>query len=102
MIFTHRDDVADQAKWAKAIACERWIHKDDLDAGPEVEKQITGIDEISIRENLKLIPTPGHTKGSIVAILGNQNCIIFNFQFTVYYLSFHCILLHVVIITIYS
>ena len=78
MILTHRDDVADHAKWAKALSCERWIHKDDLDAAPEVEKQITGIDEISIRESLRLIPTPGHSKGSIVAVLGNQNCIIFS------------------------
>ena len=69
MILTHRDDVADHAKWAKALGCERWIHKDDLDAAPEVEKQITGMDEISIRETFKLIPTPGHSKGSIYCCL---------------------------------
>ncbi len=78
MILTHRDDVADHGKWAKALKCERWIHKYDLDAAPEVEKQITGTDELQLRDNLKLIPTPGHTKGSIVIVLGAQKQILFS------------------------
>ncbi len=78
IVLTHRDDVADHTNWAKAFNCERWIHQDDADAAPEAEKQVIGIDVLALRKNLKLIPTPGHTKGSMVAVLGDQQQILFS------------------------
>ncbi|WP_269622666.1 MBL fold metallo-hydrolase [Prochlorococcus marinus] len=78
MVLTHRDDVADHAKWSKAFKCERWIHKDDMDAAPESENQLIGMDLISIGNQITLIPVPGHTKGSIVAVLGDQKQILFS------------------------
>ena len=27
MVLSHRDDVCDHAKWAKALGCQRIIHK---------------------------------------------------------------------------
>ena len=78
IVLTHRDDVADHANWAKAFNCERWIHQNDADAAPEAEKQVIGLDVLALRKSLTLIPTPGHTKGSMVALLGDQKQILFS------------------------
>ncbi len=78
MFLTHRDDVADHALWAKAFNCERWIHKEDADAAPEAEKLVLGIDPLLIGKTLKLIPSPGHTAGSIVILLGEHRQILFS------------------------
>ncbi len=78
MVLTHRDDVADHADWAKAFNCERWIHKYDADAAAESEKKVIGLDAIHLGKQLKLIPVPGHTKGSMVAVLGDKQQILFS------------------------
>lgn len=78
IVLTHRDDVADHNDWAKAFNCERWIHKNDADAAPEAEKQIIGLEEIFLEKEIKLIPSPGHTKGSIVVVLGDKKQIVFS------------------------
>ncbi len=78
IVLTHRDDVADHANWAKAFNCARWIHQDDADAAPEAEKRVKGLDALPLGEHLTLMPTPGHTKGSMVAVLGDQQQILFS------------------------
>ncbi|WP_320674106.1 MBL fold metallo-hydrolase [Prochlorococcus sp. MIT 1341] len=78
IVLTHRDDVADHAYWAKAFNCERWIHQNDADAAPEAEKKVIGLADLPLGKNLSLIPTPGHTKGSMVALLGDQKQILFS------------------------
>ncbi|KGG14916.1 MULTISPECIES: MBL fold metallo-hydrolase [unclassified Prochlorococcus] len=78
MILTHRDDVADHAQWSQSLRCERWIHEDDLDAAPDVENTLIGMRTLSLRQYLKLIPTPGHTQGSIVILLDDQQQILFS------------------------
>ncbi len=79
MLLTHRDDVADHAHWAKALGCKRWIHKNDSDAAPTVENLVIGSAAgIRIRESLQLIPTPGHTEGSMVVLLGEHRQILFS------------------------
>ncbi len=78
MVLTHRDDVADHSHWAKAFNCKRWIHIDDKEAAPEAEIQISGEGVVQIDQNVQIIPTPGHTKGSMVILLGNQKQILFS------------------------
>ncbi len=78
IVLTHSDDVADHSNWAKAFNATRWIHQYDADAAPEAEKQVIGLDVLPIGKSLKLIPTPGHTKGSMVAVLGDQQQILFS------------------------
>ncbi len=78
ILLTHRDDVADHAHWAKAFACERWIHQNDADAAPESERIIQGIKSVNLDKSLKIIPTPGHTEGSMVMVLGRQEQILFS------------------------
>ena len=78
MILTHKDDVADHSHWSKALNCERWIHKNDAAAAPQAEKLISKMDSPSLVGNLKLIPTPGHTQGSIVVLIGEKSQILFS------------------------
>ena len=70
MVMTHRDDVADHQLWAEAFGCPRWIHHADRDAAPGAERCPEGRDPVWLQEDFQLIPTPGHTAGSMVAVLG--------------------------------
>ena len=78
IVLTHRDDVADHARWASALGCERWIHAADADAAPQAEYLITGEDALAIAEGFQLIPTPGHTEGSLCALLGDARAVLFS------------------------
>ena len=78
IVLTHRDDVADHAKWAQAFGCERWIHSADADAAPEAERLIDGDDAMRIGSDLTLIPTPGHTAGSLCVQLGQSRSVLFS------------------------
>jgi glyoxylase-like metal-dependent hydrolase (beta-lactamase superfamily II)/ferredoxin len=65
IFLTHRDDVADQAKWAERFGASRIIHASDR--GPstrDVERAIEGDAPVAIAPDLTVIPTPGHTRGS--------------------------------------
>ncbi len=72
MLLTHRDDVADHARWAERFGCPRWIHRADADAAPGAEQLVEGQAPVLLDPGLRLIPTPGHTAGSMVALLGEQ------------------------------
>jgi glyoxylase-like metal-dependent hydrolase (beta-lactamase superfamily II)/ferredoxin len=61
MFLTHRDDIADHAKWAAKFGCKRIIHADDA-RGMEAEMKIRAKHEIA--PGLIVYPTPGHTRGS--------------------------------------
>ena len=63
MFLTHRDDVADHAKFRERFGCERVIHADDADAA-ETERTIAGTDAVRLAHDLVVVPTPGHTEGS--------------------------------------
>jgi glyoxylase-like metal-dependent hydrolase (beta-lactamase superfamily II)/ferredoxin len=78
IVLTHRDDVADHAQWARAFGCERWIHAADADAAPEAERLIEGDDVVGIGSDLSLIPTPGHTAGSLCLQLGQSRSVLFS------------------------
>lgn len=70
IVLTHRDDVADQAHWASHFGCPRWIHRADADAAPGAEHLVEGRAPVEGPPGLRLVPTPGHTEGSMVAVLG--------------------------------
>jgi glyoxylase-like metal-dependent hydrolase (beta-lactamase superfamily II) len=72
MVLSHRDDVADHGRWAAAFGCPRWIHAADADAAPGAEQLLRGEQEVALDPDLLLIPTPGHTAGSLVALLGGE------------------------------
>ena len=78
IVLTHRDDVADHARWARAFGAERWIHGADAEAAPEAEQRMEGEAPRLIGDGLRLIPTPGHTAGSMCLQLGEQRAVLFS------------------------
>lgn len=73
MFLTHRDDVADHERWALATGCRRVMHKDDVSHGTRaVEQQIGGRDPVPLEDDLLVIPTPGHTRGSACLLFAER------------------------------
>jgi glyoxylase-like metal-dependent hydrolase (beta-lactamase superfamily II)/ferredoxin len=69
MFLTHRDDVADHALYAGRFRCTRVLHTRDLGSETrEVERRLEGDDPVPLAEDLIAIPTPGHTRGSMVLL----------------------------------
>ncbi len=65
MFLTHRDDVADHARWRDALGCERVLHARDVGAGTrDVERRLEGDDPVPLGRGLVAVPVPGHTAGS--------------------------------------
>jgi len=63
IFLTHRDDVADAAKYAGRFGAERVIHRLELSAQPGAERVIDGDTAIKLAPGFLAIPTPGHTRG---------------------------------------
>ena len=66
MFLTHRDDVADPQRFHDHFGCERIMHAADI--GPatrNIETPIEGTEPIHLDGDVTLIPTPGHTRGSV-------------------------------------
>jgi glyoxylase-like metal-dependent hydrolase (beta-lactamase superfamily II)/ferredoxin len=68
--LTHRDDVADADRWAERFGARVWIHADDRVAAPYATDVLTG--EQAIQPGFVAVPTPGHTKGSVVFLLDDR------------------------------
>jgi glyoxylase-like metal-dependent hydrolase (beta-lactamase superfamily II)/ferredoxin len=65
MFLTHRDDVADHARFHQQLGCERILHADDVSGRTrEVEHQIEGTAPHALAPDLLALPVPGHTRGS--------------------------------------
>ena len=63
IFLTHRDDVADAAKYAARFGAERIIHRLELSAQPDAERVIDGVEDVELAQEFRAIPTPGHTRG---------------------------------------
>ena len=68
MFLTHRDDVASHEAYRERFACERIIHRADARA-IHAERIVDGTDPIDVAPDLRLVPVPGHTRGSMVLIV---------------------------------
>jgi glyoxylase-like metal-dependent hydrolase (beta-lactamase superfamily II)/ferredoxin len=65
MFLTHRDDVADHAKFRAHFGCERILHRADVTRGTrDAEIQPEGTNPVELDDEITLIPVPGHTAGS--------------------------------------
>lgn len=65
MFLTHRDDVADHRLFRERFGCDRILHQADLTRDTRgVEVILEGNEEIPLADDLLVIPTPGHTRGS--------------------------------------
>ena len=63
IFLTHRDDVADAAKYAERFGATRIIHRLELAAQPDAERVVEGFDPVELAPGFLAIPTPGHTRG---------------------------------------
>jgi glyoxylase-like metal-dependent hydrolase (beta-lactamase superfamily II)/ferredoxin len=72
ILLSHRDDVADQAAWAKRFGAERWIHSADAAAASEAEHRFAGSERVQLDDDLLVIPVPGHTAGSVAVLFADQ------------------------------
>jgi glyoxylase-like metal-dependent hydrolase (beta-lactamase superfamily II)/ferredoxin len=63
IFLTHRDDVADAARYAERFNAERIIHRLELTAQPGAERVIEGFAPVELAPGFLAIPTPGHTRG---------------------------------------
>jgi glyoxylase-like metal-dependent hydrolase (beta-lactamase superfamily II)/ferredoxin len=68
MYLTHRDDIADHAKFAAHFHCPRVMHEGDHASALGIEQIISGTEPLRIDEELLSIPTSGHTRGHQVLL----------------------------------
>jgi len=71
IFLTHRDDVADAAKYAARFDAARIIHRLELAAQPDAERVMDGFEPVELAPEFLAIPTPGHTRGHCVLLHGN-------------------------------
>ncbi len=65
MFLTHRDDVADHARFAERFGCRRILHDADRTRETrDVEWLLEGDAPMEFAPDLLAIPVPGHTRGS--------------------------------------
>jgi glyoxylase-like metal-dependent hydrolase (beta-lactamase superfamily II)/ferredoxin len=72
MFLTHRDDVADHARFADKFDCERVMHADDGAARLGIEHVIRGEEPSRLDDDLLAVPVPGHTRGHAVLLYRNK------------------------------
>lgn len=68
IFLTHEDDVAEAEKYADHFLAKRIIHKHSLEAEPDSEIVIEDFSSLEFLTDIRIIPTPGHTKGHMVLI----------------------------------
>ncbi|HEX5705743.1 MAG TPA: MBL fold metallo-hydrolase [Pyrinomonadaceae bacterium] len=68
IFLTHRDDVADSARFAAHFGAERVMHADDGARRLKVERVVEGEDELRLDDEMVVIPVPGHTRGHMVLL----------------------------------
>src|SRR6185369_16140182 len=71
IFLTHRDDVADAARYAERFSATRIIHRLEVSAQPGAERVLEGFDPIQLAPDFLAIPTPGHTRGHCVLLHRN-------------------------------
>lgn len=72
IFLTHRDDVAEAAKFAAHFGSKRIIHEFELQAQPDAEIVLKGLEAQDLSNEFKVIPTPGHTRGHCVLLYKNK------------------------------
>lgn len=74
MFLTHRDDVADHAKWAKALGAQRILHAKETNAQQgtdQVEVKLEGEGPWQLPDgsaDFEIVFTPGHTEAHCCAV----------------------------------
>lgn len=72
IFLSHQDDVAEAARFAEHFGSRRIIHEADRGAQPDAEIIVSGDDPVEIEPGYLVIPTPGHTRGSMVLLVRDR------------------------------
>ncbi len=73
VLLTHRDDIADAQRYAEYFDARVWIHDADRDAAPFATDIIATDDEEIIFPGMIAFAVPGHTRGSVLYLHGQQH-----------------------------
>jgi len=68
MFLSHRDDIADHARFAAHFRCPRVMHHADGATRLGIEQITKGEQTVRLDDELLIIPTPGHTRGHQVLL----------------------------------
>jgi glyoxylase-like metal-dependent hydrolase (beta-lactamase superfamily II)/ferredoxin len=66
--LSHRDDIADHARFAAHFGCPRVMHEADGAARLGIERVTSGRARLRLDADLLSVPTPGHTRGHQVLL----------------------------------
>ncbi len=69
VLLSHRDDVADAERYAAHFGAAVVIQEDDRSAAPNATTIVSGTDPVALRDDVTVIPVPGHTKGSVLYLV---------------------------------
>jgi glyoxylase-like metal-dependent hydrolase (beta-lactamase superfamily II) len=75
IFLTHSDDIAGHEEFAKRFGAERIIHANER-VSSAMEIRIQENDAVAFAGDLTLIPTPGHTRGSMCLLY--KNAVLFS------------------------
>ncbi|MEU9098612.1 ferredoxin [Streptomyces sp. NPDC048361] len=74
VLLTHRDHAAHGRRYADQYGASLWIHEGDLDAAPDADQVIRGLDPVRIADGVTAQPLPGHTRGSVLYLADDRYC----------------------------
>jgi len=74
VLITHRDHAAHGRRYADYFGARLWIHEGDLDAAPDADRVIRGLEPVEISEGVAAHPLPGHTRGSVLYLADDRYC----------------------------
>ncbi|MEU9080110.1 MBL fold metallo-hydrolase [Kitasatospora sp. NPDC048538] len=74
VLLTHRDHAAHGRRYADRLGARLWIHEGDLDAAPDADRVLRGLDSVEIAPGVTARPFPGHTRGSVLYAVDDRYC----------------------------
>lgn len=74
VLLTHRDHAAHGRSYADHFGARLWIHEGDIEAAPDADQVIRGLDPVEIGEGVTAHPLPGHTRGSVLYLADDRYC----------------------------
>ncbi len=72
IFLSHKDDIAEAARYAKTFSAARIIHQADVSAMPDSEWVIDGEEPAQVEAEFRCIPVPGHTAGCMALQYKNR------------------------------
>ena len=74
VLLTHRDHAAHGRQYADRFGARLWIHEGDLDARPDADRVVRGLEPVEVTPGVVVHPLPGHTEGSVLFLVDDRYC----------------------------